>query len=319
MAGQLCDDLRDLLDLQCGVVARWQANAMAVDPDVITARLRSGRWRRLHRGIYTAFTGRPGRESELWAAVLRAGPRAVLSHQTAAELDGFAPGPSRLIHVTVPLAQHMAAVPGIVVHRSGRLELTRHPLRTPPRTRIEETSLDLTQLANSFDDAFGWISRPCGKRLTTAPLLMRAMQSRAKLRWRTELALALADVADGVLSPLEYRYVHNVERPHGLPPAQRQALISRWPRRQYLDNLYQEFGLGVELDGQASHGAEERWRDIGRDNALAADGILVLRYGWGDVHDRPCQVAVQVGGAAVKRGWSGVLRRCGPTCCVARR
>ena len=119
-------------------------------------------------------------------------------------------------------------------------------------------------------------------------------------------------------SPLEYRYVHNVERPHGLPAAQRQALISRWPRRQYLDNLYQEFGIGVELDGQASHPTEERWQDIGRDNALAADGILVLRYGWGDVHNRPCQVAIQIGGTAAKRGWSGVLRRCGPTCPVAR-
>ena len=64
--------------------------------------------------------------------------------------------------------------------------------------------------------------------------------------------------------------------------------------------------------------AGERWRDIGRDNALAADGILVLRYGWADVSNRPCDVASQIGDAAGKRGWPGVLRRCGPDCCVAR-
>jgi hypothetical protein len=242
----------------------------------------------------------------------------VLSHQTAAELDGFGARSGRLIHVTVPLDQHMVRVPGIVVRRSGRLEVARHPLRTPSRTRVEETALDLAHLAATFDDAFGWISRPCNRRLTTPPLLLQAMRSRSKIRWRAELTFALADVADGVLSPLEHRYVRNVERPHGLPAAKRQVLILRGRQHHYLDNLYQEFGIGVELDGQAFHPAEERWQDIGRDNALAADGILILRYGWGDVSDRACQVAIQVEDAAAKRGWRGALRRCAPACPVAR-
>jgi predicted transcriptional regulator of viral defense system len=152
---------------------------MAIDRSLITSPLRSGRWQRPYPGVYVAFTGRLGREAELWAAVLRAGPRAVLSHQTAAELDGFAARPGRLIHVTVPLAQHMIRTPGIVVHRSGRLEAARHPARIPPRTRIEETALDLAQLATTFDDAFGWISRPCNGRLTRPPLLLQAIQSRS--------------------------------------------------------------------------------------------------------------------------------------------
>jgi hypothetical protein len=103
VARQLPDDLRDVLDRQCGVFARWQANAMAIDRSLITSPLRSGRWQRPYPGVYVAFTRQLGREAELWAAVLRAGPRAVLSHQTAAELDGFAARPGRLIHVTVPL------------------------------------------------------------------------------------------------------------------------------------------------------------------------------------------------------------------------
>jgi very-short-patch-repair endonuclease len=176
----------------------------------------------------------------------------------------------------------------------------------------------MAHTAATLDDAFGWISRPCSRRLTVAPLLLEAMQSRNRMRWRTELTLALADVAEGVLSPLEHRYVRNVERAHGLPAAKRQVRIIRGRQRQYLDNLYQDFGLGVELDGQAYHPAEDRWQDIGRDNALAADGILILRYGWPEVSDRACMVAIQVGDTAVTRGWSGTLRRCGPTCPVPR-
>jgi hypothetical protein len=318
MSERLLGDFDDLVVLQRGVFTRWQVMAAALDPAVVAASVRSGRFQRLYPGVYAAFTGPPCREAELWAAVLRAGPDAVLSHETAAELDGFAPGPGRLIHVTVPLEKRVARAPGIALHRSSRLEMARHPARTPPRTRIEETALDLAQLAATFDDAFGWISRPCAKRLTKPPLLSQALMSRNRMRWRAELTLALADIAEGVMSPLENRYVRDVERPHGVPAAKRQVVITRGGRRQYLDNLYEEFGIGVELDGQAYHPAEERWQDIGRDRALAADGVLVLRYGWGDVNDRACQAAIELGAAAQKRGWLGPLRPCSPTCPVAR-
>jgi hypothetical protein len=319
MSERLSGDFDDLVVLQRGVFTRWQVIAAALDPAVVAASVRSGRFQRLYPGVYASFTGPPCREAELWAAVLRAGPDAVLSHETAAELDGFAPGPpGRLIHVTVPLEKRVARAPGIAVHRSSRLEMIRHPARTPPRTRVEETALDLAQLAATFDDAFGWISRPCAKRLTKPPLLSQALMSRNRMRWRAELTLALADIAEGVMSPLENRYVRDVERPHGLPAAKRQVVIARGGRRQYLDNLYEEFGIGVELDGQAYHPAEERWQDIGRDRALAADGVLVLRYGWGDVNDRACQAAIELGAAAQKRGWLGPLRPCSPTCPVAR-
>jgi hypothetical protein len=318
MSRHLSEDLDELLARQCGVFARWQVSGMARDLGLTAISLRYGRFQRLYNGVYASFTGPPRRDAELWAAVLRAGPDAVLSYQTAAELDGFAAVTSRLIHVTVPLAKRMTRVPGIAVHRSGRLDVARHPSRTPPRTRVEETALDLAQLSAAFDDAFGWVSRPCARRLTPPPLLIQVMKSRKRVRWRAELMAALADIADGALSPLERHYVYNVERPHGLPAARRQAVVFRGDERQYLDNLYQEFGIGVELDGRAYHPTEERWRDISRDNALAADGILVLRYGWGDVTVRACQSAIQLGDAARRRGWLGALRPCGPACPVAR-
>jgi hypothetical protein len=318
MARHLPAQLLELLDVQGGVIARWQAGALGLDLQAVETRLRSGRWQRLHLGVYAAFTGGPSRHAELWAAVLRAGPRAVLSHQTAAELDGFASRPSKLIHLTVPLAQHMVKLSGVAVHRSARLDLARHPARTPPRTRVEETALDLAQLAPTFDDAFAWISRPCNARLTTPALIRAAMQSRGKVRWRSQLDLALSDITDGVMSPLENRWVRNVERAHGLPAAQRQVLIIRDRAPQYLDNLYAELCIGVELDGQAYHPVDERWLDIRRDNALAADGILVLRYGWADVSGQPCKTAAQFAEVARQRGWPGTLRRCGPSCDVRR-
>ena len=140
------------------------------------------------------------------------------------------------------------------------------------------------------------------------------MALRARMRWRTELGATLGLAAEGVHSLLEFRYVSRVERPHGLPTADRQQLVVRVGQRQYQDVTYREYGLVVELDGQAAHPVESRWHDVRRDNANAAGGQVTLRYGWGDVTDRPCFVAGQVAAALAIRGWTGVARRCGGSC-----
>lgn len=143
------------------------------------------------------------------------------------------------------------------------------------------------------------------------------MDSRKRMRWRTDLAVALADIRDGVHSLLEYRYVRNVERGHGLPAAERQAPVMLGGRRRYLDNLYVQFGVGTELDGRAAHPIGERWRDIHRDNAAAEAGIEILRYNGADVAVRPCQIAAQVASVLCRRGWQPSLRRCGPGCTLS--
>jgi len=274
--------------------------------------------------VYATFTGQPSRMAVLWAAVLRGGPGAALSHYTAAELDGLADKPSSPIHVMVCLTrqptisgQEMRLVPKIAIHRCSRLNEARHPARMPPRTRTEETTLDLVEASPTIDQALSWLITACGRRLTTAELLLTTMEKRSKLRWRTELTDALADVGEGVHSLLEWRYVRGVERAHGLPHATRQARSRADRRTRYLDNRYRKFGVAVELDGRAAHPIEARWRDIHRDNASAGMGSVTLRYGWADVTDDPCGVAAEVARVLKLRGWTGRPRPCRPGCPAA--
>src|SRR6516165_4560583 len=134
-------------------------------------RIRNGRWQRLQRGVYASFSGEPSRETILWAALLRAGPHAVLSHQTAAERHGLIDEPSSLISITVPATSHpgrRARIPGVVIRRSDAILRTRHPAMLPPCTRVEDTVLDLIEIADTFDDAYMWICRAIGRRRTTA-------------------------------------------------------------------------------------------------------------------------------------------------------
>lgn len=314
MARELPAHCRELLNMQSGVISRCQALDAGLSSDAIGGRLRTGSWRQLQRGVYASFTGQPPREAMLWAALLRSGARAILSHQTAAELDGLSDMTSPAVHVTVPTTQHIRGVTGLIIHRSSRIVVARHPALRPPRTRIEETVLDLTQTARSSEEAFHWLSRACGSRLTTASRLQMALSQRKQARYRNELVSGLAAIAEGVHSTLEYRYVRGVERPHDLPVAQRQAKITLGRTRRYLDNLYEEFGVAVELDGHVAHLVHDRWRDVHRDNALTGVGIITLRYNWTDITERACEVAVEISAVLRRRGWAANPRPCGPRC-----
>lgn len=149
------------------------------------------------------------------------------------------------------------------------------------------TVLGLIAAARTFDDAYGWISRAVGRRLTSPPSLSNALASRSRIRWRAWVTAALQDAADGVHSPLERNYVYGVERAHGLPAARRQAKRRHTSGARYLDNAYEQYRLCVELDGLAAHPAEGRWGDTHRDNENLAQGTVTLRYGWPDATRGP--------------------------------
>jgi hypothetical protein len=192
---------RPLVIRQGGVITRRQALAVGLPATTVESWVQTGRWTRLARGIYATSGGPPSREALLWAALLRAGPGAVLSHQTAAELCGLPPGGAPAIHVTVPARRNPArggTMAGVVVHRSaragpgaGRVRPARASGRRPPHTRIDDTVIDLTQTSASFGEAFCWLGRAIARELTTPRRLSQAAAARARLHWRAEIGAAL--------------------------------------------------------------------------------------------------------------------------------
>ena len=178
--------------------------------------------------------------------------------------------------------------------------------------------LDAGLSARTFDDACGWITRACGRWLTTEKKLRDALAVRKKMRWRTELGDVLAAAGDGIHSVLEYRYLRDVERAHGLPRSRHQVRVVIDGKAAYRDAYYEEYQLAVELDGQLAHPEEERWRDSHRDNTASAEGIQTIRYGWRDVYGHPCETALLQARILRRRGWSGTPRPCSKRCPVGR-
>jgi very-short-patch-repair endonuclease len=303
-----------LLSVQAGIVDRGQALEVGFSQRQISYRVRSGAWQQVYPGVYATFTGQLSREARLWAAVRFAGDGAVVSHETAAEVHGMIDNPAPSIHVTVPRNRRPARnrpVRGIVIHRSDQ---SREHLPGPfklPLTRVDDTVLDLVAAAPTFDQAYTWISRAVFRDLVTAGALRGALQRRSRIRWRAWLNDAFAEARGGVLSPLELRYVRDVERAHGLPASQHQVRRQLNGRTHYKDSWYPDFRLAVEIDGPAYHEDEQVQRDKERDNAnLAADDVKTFRFGPVAVTERACETAAMVAVTLQRNGWQGVPRPC---------
>jgi len=113
------------------------------------------------------------------------------------------------------------------------------------------------------------------------PLLLAG--SAPRRQW---VAGVLRDIEEGTCSVLEHGYLARVERPHELPRGRRQVADVGKSGRIYRDVAYR-MPLVVELDGRLS---------------------------WGQVFDRPCWTASQVGVLLQQRGWTGSPTSCGAAC-----
>jgi hypothetical protein len=294
---------------QDGVVTTAQVRAAGLSTQALYRLEQTGRWLPLERSVHLTAPGPPSWRSLAWAGVLLGGAEARLGGPAAAHLHGLVEAPPHQILVLVPAWAVTRDRGPWRFRREG--DGVRGPsVGAPPRTSVEDTVLDLCG-TGSAAQAIGWVTGAVGARRTTAEHLRRTLDHRRRVKHRQLLAELLGDVAQGVESPLELRYLRDVELAHGLPRGERQDR-SELPFRR--DVVYRAFRLVVELDGRLGHEGAGLFRDMRRDNRTALTGEMTLRYGSVDVLGRPCVVARQVEAALQLRGWAGRLtpcRRCG--------
>ena len=315
-----------LLRRQGGVIAHRQVLEVGGDRALIARKLRHREWVRLHDGILLDHTGAPSRRQREWAALLRH-PGSVLAGRSALRAEGVGVEPARRepVEIAVPHGRHLKREPGLaVVQLRGLPEATR-PHASPPRLRVEHAAAMVASAARSEDEAVAVLADVVREGVTTPGRLADVIAARRRLPRRALLLEVLADVAEGAESPLERRYLRDVERAHGLPRGERQVreLVrsthdGQW-RLVIRDVRYAPQRALVELDGRVGHTAAlDRWADLGRDLAAAVDGDVTLRAGWQQVLD-PCRLALLVSRVLQARGWGGRPRPCRSEDCTVRR
>lgn len=312
------DAVADLARHQAGVLTRSQLLGCGV-PSSVIGRLKQA-WQPIAPGVYLAGipSGPIPFASQVWAGVLIGGPDARACGATAAVLHGLAVeedfrprGSKRPVPVEILTPRQPAPVDGFTfIRERSPSRLPSAGRQEPPRTRIEDTVLDLCARSDSSDEVIAWLSKACQRRLTTAHDLHRRVLARSRLRHRRIILPVLQEVAGGATSLLEHKGLTHVIRRHGLP---RPVLQARTRPGNRVDAAFPEFGTLVEFDGLLGHTGDGAFRDMERDNAHAVLGWVTLRFGWHDILGAPCGAAAQIAAVLTARGWQGHLTPC-PSC-----
>ncbi|WP_182920361.1 hypothetical protein [Nocardioides cavernaquae] len=315
--------LEDLLDLQDGVVARRQVIDLHGESDAtIRRRLRRREWVIIQPGVYLNHTGTPTWRQRAWAATLYAAPSALAGTSALRAADGPGrrdysdDGPIRVI---VAADRDVRSQPGVEVERRESYASIVHQQLSPPRVRIEHAAIDAAAAAPTDMASIGVLSDAIRSRRTTAQGMLKAAESRKRLRRRHLIIGVLADTAAGAASVLEIEYLRRVERAHGLPSAQRQIrdVTARTGQSRAVVNRdaeLPELGLIIELDGRIGHSTSaERDAGLERDLDAALTDRSTLRLGWGQAYVRPCSTAAKLAVLLRKLGWQGQMQSC-PSC-----
>jgi hypothetical protein len=261
-----------LAERQHGVVAAWQLD---LGRGAVAHRVRTGQLHVWYRGVYAVGHRVLTREGRWMAAVLAAGPDAVLSHRSAAALWGIRPSARPRIEVTAPRRSR----PGVQVHQARLApdEITVRdgiPVTTPARTLVDLAAVlrpdEIKKAVNQaeilrlpYPDLSRYTGRRGMKHLQTRP---EPVMTRSKL---------------------ERDFIAFVEA-HGLPTPLVNAGLGtkepdfRWPKHKLI----------VEVDGFGTHGTRQAFEDDrARDRRLAAAGWQVVRVTYRQLHEEPRTVA----------------------------
>ncbi len=252
---------------QHGVVARWQLVALGLSRREIGRRLERGLLHALHRGVYAVGHRVLTQRGRWMAAVLAAGPGAVLSHRSAAALWGIRPTARAHIEITAPRKLHPRK--GLHPHRAvlPEDEMTRRdniPVTSAARTLLDLAAvLKPNELDRALDEAE--IHRLAGPE----EMLSRYPAHRGTKALRT----LLLDARRSLRSPLEHEFLTFVDT-HGFQRPETNTIIAGYE----VDAVWREARLIVELDGYATHGTRAAFdRDRERDRRLTAKGWRTVR------------------------------------------
>jgi predicted transcriptional regulator of viral defense system len=293
--------LAGLAAQQGGVFTAAQALTRGYTRDEVRARLASGRWLRVRRGIYRSGA-EPADDTAvaIAAAVLACtSGLAVASHGSAAYIRKV-PVLERLPRpeLTVPAGSPTTAVRGCIVHR-GPLTGSHATVNGIRATTLERTAVDLAR-DRSFAEGVAAVDHILRRGVSIATLeetahRMRFTPGQAKVR----RVLAFAD--GRAESPGE-SLARVVFAQHGLPAPELGKPVRAANGRLLgvVDFLWPEHCTAAEFDGRLKYlpdndrGEDRLWLEKLREDAIRDAGLEVVRVTWAQVTGQPERVVARI-------------------------
>jgi len=288
-----------LAERQHGVVSRRQLCALGLSARETDLRIASGDLHLVFRGAFAVGHPAIGRRGRMLAAVLACGEDAVLSHGSAAELQGLWERQATVVDL-IPPRRAGRKIAGIRWHNVLR--------PTPEEVEIRE-GVPCTNVARTLVDMAGRTGFTSLSRLVEQAAIQRRLEvpevDRILARGRRRGAPNLRALLDAwrtdserkprLRSPLEARLLPALLAA-GLPrPECNVRLQVDGGRPLEVDLLWPGERLAIEADGEETHGTRGAFQeDRRRDQRLVAAGYRVARVTWRQAEDEPTAVAARI-------------------------
>lgn len=268
-----------LAEQQHGVFDLAALDRVGCSPDQRRHRVHTGRWVRVHDGVYRIGGAPVTWRGTVLAACLAGGPGTVGSHRSAAAVWAVDGGQTELREILC-VRWHRSFEPGLIVHESKALDARDVTIVDAiPVTTIERTLLDLGAVVHPLTVEQA-VETALRRGLTTLPDL-RATVHRLGRRGRNGVGVLrrIIDERDPdrrlTESAMEMRLLQ-VIRAQGLPEPVTQYTICEHGRFvARVDAAYPDLRIALEYESVDWHtGKAALVRDSARRNAVVAAGWL---------------------------------------------
>jgi hypothetical protein len=274
-----------------GLTTTFELRANGLSHSAISKRVARGALYRRYPGVYSYGPGDLSDEAQAMAAVLAAGPGAVLAHLSVAKLFRTSRFPAPIPHVLVPRRHQPIA--GIVVHECRCLDpLDVTVFRGVPVTTVARMLVDLSDVLTKFQLANVIYEAAYRNRFNLAATrrAMRRANGRHNLHVLEQaIELYLAGSA-GTRSALEDAFLRLLQFAGVTEP-----LVNMEVLGEEVDCRWPESMLVVEVDGPGHRNRPPALRDDARKDAkLRAAGYTVLRFTDVEIERRPEDVLARL-------------------------
>jgi hypothetical protein len=251
-------------------VSTWQLREIGVGKATIARWTDAAHLKRVLPGVYAVGHGAPSVEGDLAAAVLYAGPGAMLTHGTATWWYGLLENRPSVIHISTP--HRRRSLPGIKVH--GRRELIRVEHEGLPVTTVPQTLLDFASMASLNSTRHVLANADYHKLLDLETIAATTRQGR---KGGARLAQALKIHEPRLArtrSRLERAFLRLCER-YRIPLPE----VNAYAAGLLVDAYWPEHDFVVELDGGRNHSSRAQIEcDRRRELRLRQAGLAHARY-----------------------------------------
>jgi hypothetical protein len=234
----------------------------------------AGRWVVAGRHTVVIGSSAPCGDGRWWHAVWESGCGAILDGASALVATGLTGYDPEVIDVSVPFGVHPRQVQGVRARARRRM-----PDQAPagvPRARPEWATIRAAQLAGTDRAAALVLCLAVQQGLVSTPRLLSTWQSLDRSPRRRVLDHLIRDVCDGAHSLGELDFAGLCRR-YGLPRPSRQVVHALASGRAYLDVVWEDVGLVVEIDGGQHSRALHPVEDSLRQNDVTLGRQLVVR------------------------------------------